>query len=137
MPTLDGITETALYVDDLPRAVEFYRSVFELEVLRSDVRFCALNVGNRQVLLLFQRGASTSPVPIPGGMIPPHDGAGPAHVGFAIAASSLGEWETRLREKKIPIESRVTWPLGGTSLYFRDPDGHAVELLTPGVWKIY
>ena len=37
----------------------------------------------------------------------------------------------------IEIESRVTWPGGGTSLYFRDPEGHLLELLTPGVWQIY
>jgi hypothetical protein len=26
---------------------------------------------------------------------------------------------------------------GGTSLYFRDPDDHFVELATPGLWSIY
>jgi catechol 2,3-dioxygenase-like lactoylglutathione lyase family enzyme len=31
----------------------------------------------------------------------------------------------------------VTWPLGGTSLYFRDPDGHLLELATPGIWAVY
>ncbi|MDF2970539.1 MAG: glyoxalase, partial [Microvirga sp.] len=42
-----------------------------------------------------------------------------------------------LGERKIPIESRVTWPRGGTSLYFRDPDGHVLELATPGLWATY
>jgi catechol 2,3-dioxygenase-like lactoylglutathione lyase family enzyme len=31
----------------------------------------------------------------------------------------------------------MEWPRGGTSLYFRDPDGHLVELATPGLWSIY
>jgi catechol 2,3-dioxygenase-like lactoylglutathione lyase family enzyme len=31
----------------------------------------------------------------------------------------------------------MAWPRGGTSLYFRDPDGHLVELATPGLWSIY
>jgi catechol 2,3-dioxygenase-like lactoylglutathione lyase family enzyme len=34
----------------------------------------------------------------------------------------------------IAIESRITWARGGTSLYFRDPDGHSLEVATPGLW---
>jgi len=26
---------------------------------------------------------------------------------------------------------------GGHSIYFRDPDGHLLELATPGLWAIY
>jgi len=26
---------------------------------------------------------------------------------------------------------------GGEALYFRDPDGHLLEVVTPGVWNIY
>ena len=26
---------------------------------------------------------------------------------------------------------------GGHSVYFRDPDGHLIELVTPGCWQIY
>jgi hypothetical protein len=37
----------------------------------------------------------------------------------------------------VSIESVVTWPRGGTSLYFRDPNDHLLELITPGVWSIY
>ncbi|MDZ4820644.1 MAG: glyoxalase, partial [Planctomycetota bacterium] len=29
------------------------------------------------------------------------------------------------------------WPQGARSIYFRDPDGHLLELLTPGFWSIY
>ena len=34
-------------------------------------------------------------------------------------------------------EKTITWAAGGTSHYFRDPDGHLVELASPGVWAIY
>jgi catechol 2,3-dioxygenase-like lactoylglutathione lyase family enzyme len=37
----------------------------------------------------------------------------------------------------VNIESRVKWPRGGESIYFRDPDDHLVELVTPGTWAIY
>jgi catechol 2,3-dioxygenase-like lactoylglutathione lyase family enzyme len=132
-----GIIETALYVEDLPRAVTFYKTLFDLETLSSDDRFHAFSVADRHVLLLFRRGASLQPISLPGGSIPPHDGSGPVHIGFSIPAESIAEWEARLAQHGVKIESKAVWPRGGTSLYFRDPDGHLLELLTPGVWTIY
>src|SRR5262249_8315988 len=108
-----------------------------LEVLAADDRFRALNVVGRQVLLLFLRGKSDAPSVLPGGVIPAHDGGGRLHLAFAIAAEELGAWEARLRDKGVAVESTVAWPRGGRSLYFRDPDGHLIELATPGVWAIY
>ena len=46
----------------------------------------------------------------------------------------MSAWERHLATRGIAIESRVTWPRGGTSLYFRDLDGHSIELATPGLW---
>jgi catechol 2,3-dioxygenase-like lactoylglutathione lyase family enzyme len=137
MPQLTAVLETSLYVDDLDRAVEFYQSLFSLRALVRDERFCALSVADRQVLLLFRRGATTSPLSTPGGAIPPHDGAGPLHMAFAIARGDVGAWEEILRSRGVAIESRVTWARGGESLYFRDPDGQLIELATPGIWAIY
>jgi catechol 2,3-dioxygenase-like lactoylglutathione lyase family enzyme len=131
------VIETALYVDDLARAHAFYEDVLGLPRLTGDARFLAFDVGGRSVLLLFQRGSTLEPVVLPGGIIPPHDGSGPIHVAFAIAAEELSDWERRLGEHKIAIESGTNWPRGGRSVYFRDPDNHLLELVTPGVWTIY
>jgi catechol 2,3-dioxygenase-like lactoylglutathione lyase family enzyme len=137
MPQLDAVLETALYVDDLERAVRFYGDVLELESLYRDSRLCAFSVGGRSVLLLFPRGGSLETVHMPGGTIPPHDGAGPLHVAFAIAKDELPAWEKRLTANDIAIEGRTRWKRGGESIYFRDPDGHLLELATPGLWAIY
>ena len=74
---------------------------------------------------------------LPGGSIPPHDGSGPMHFAFAIAADSLAAWRARLAEAGVEIESEMVWPRGAVSLYFREPDGHLVELATPGLWANY
>lgn len=129
-----GILETCLHAGDLELAIAFYQRLFGFEVMARDDRFCAFNVAGRDVLLLFKRGASTKPMPVPGGMIPPHDGQGRLHIAFSIMAADLAGWESRLAEQGVAVESTVNWPDGGTSLYFRDPDGHLVELATPGIW---
>lgn len=135
-PPLESVLETALYVDDIARARAFYEDVLGLRLLLADARLAAFDVGGRSVLLLFLRGGSTMPVVTPGGVIPAHDGAGPLHFGFAIATDDLQQWRRHLESRGVRVSSRVDWSRGGTSLYFDDPDGHVVELITPGVWAI-
>jgi catechol 2,3-dioxygenase-like lactoylglutathione lyase family enzyme len=137
MPDIDRVIETCLYVDDLDRAASFYEHVLGLNALTHDARFRAYDVGGRSVLLLFRRGATLETVHMPGGTIPPHDGHGPLHLAFAITAETLQEWEQRLRDRGVAIEGRTDWSRGGHSVYFRDPDGHLLELATPGLWAIY
>ncbi len=137
MPNVTGVLETALYVENLERSIQFYERVFHFDRLIFDDRFCALSVGGRQVLLLFKKGMSIRPTVTPGGVVPPHDGSGNLHLAFSIALSDLQHWEGWLQESGILIESRVTWPRGGHSLYLRDPDHHLIELVTPGCWSIY
>jgi catechol 2,3-dioxygenase-like lactoylglutathione lyase family enzyme len=133
----DRVLETCLYVDDLDRAARFYEQVLGLAPLTSDARFRAYDVGGKSVLLLFRRGATLETVRMPGGTIPPHDGHGPLHMAFAVSADELSRWEARLQAENIEIEGRTDWSRGGKSIYFRDPDGHLLELATPGLWATY
>ena len=136
-PLPSAILETCLSVSDLDRAREFYTGLFGYPVMKADHRFCALNIGSRQILLLFLKGTDLQGTHLPFGTIPPHGASGSSHVGFAVPADSLGRWQAALQQRRIAIESCFQWPAGGTSVYFRDPDGHLLELLTPGVWPIY
>src|SRR5215472_7301598 len=137
MPRLNAVLETVLYVDDAERAASFYEQILGLPRIYADQRLHAYDVGGRGVLLLFRRGASLETVRMPGGTIPPHDGHGPVHIAFAVGADQLLQWEQRLRGQGIAIEGRTDWSRGGHSIYFRDPDGHLLELATPGLWAIY
>ena len=134
---LGGIIETGLYVGDLPRSRTFYCDVVGCEVMMDTPRLAALSVAGRSVLLLFERGATDEALPTPGGIVPGHGASGVQHLAFAITAAEVPAWLERLHASTIAVESRVRWPRGGESIYFRDPDGHSVELVTPGLWAIY
>ena len=139
MPRLSGVLETALYTTDMERSRAFFENVMGLAAFTADHRFTAFDAGASSVLLLFLEGATSETVILPGemGTIPPHDGRGRVHMAFAIAADQLAAWEEQLATHGIEIEGRTHWPKGGESLYFRDPDGHLLELATPGVWPNY
>ena len=136
-PALGRIVESALYVDDLARARAFYVDVLGAGVLLDTPRLLALDVHGESVLLLFRRGATLEPLDTPGGRVPPHGAEGVQHLAFAIAAADVERWAQQLTRADVAIESRVRWPRGGESLYVRDPDGHSVELITPGLWATY
>lgn len=137
-PPVRRVLETALYVDDLERARSFYETVMGLEAMVSDARLVALDAGGGSVLLLFRRGASAEGSGDGDqGAVPGHDGRGPVHFAFAVDAAALDAWRAHLQELGIAVESERSWPRGGTSLYFRDPDRHLVELATPGIWTVY
>lgn len=135
-PPLDGVLETALYVEDLPRARAFYVSVLGARVLLDTTRLVALGVAERSVLLLFRRGTTGEALLTAGGVVPPHGAQGVQHLAFAVAEDQLARWRAYLEHTGIGIESEVRWPRGGRSVYLRDPDGHSVELATPGLWAI-
>lgn len=131
-PRVNGILETSLYVGNVARSAEFYGRVFGFEPLEpgeplnDETRLCPMRAGDRSVLLLFKRGATIDT-----------EASGAIHIAFGIARSDLAAWERWLREQGILIELRKTWKYGGEALYFRDPDGHLLEVATPGVWNIY
>ncbi len=134
---VDGIYESSLYVKDLAVAQEFYDRVFGFrEIFREEGRLHALSVSEKQVLLLFAEGRSTDATDTPGGRIPPHDGHGQLHLAFMIQRSEVAEWQKRLVNFAVEIESEVACQRGGHSIYFRDPDNHLLELITPGCWSI-
>jgi len=136
-PSVDGIVETAIYVADTNASAEFYERVLGLRRMGGSERLIAMNVSDRHVLLLFKKGGSRQATVIEGGVIPPTDAEGHIHFALSISIGSVEAWREWLTSQGVSVESEVSWERGGCSLYFRDLDGHNVELATPGIWEIY
>jgi catechol 2,3-dioxygenase-like lactoylglutathione lyase family enzyme len=130
--TIQALVETAIYVDDLQSAEGFYRTILGLRLIGKEPgRHVFFQVGEGNVLLAFLAEAT-----LRGDQLPPHGARGPGHFALGIAAEAFEDWRKRLHDHGVPIEKEVAWPKGGRSLYFRDPAGNSVELLTPGVWGL-
>jgi catechol 2,3-dioxygenase-like lactoylglutathione lyase family enzyme len=137
MPRLNGLLETSLYVDDMHRSVRFFREVMGLSTMLETERLTAFDAGNRGTLLIFKRGGSTQDTRTDAGLLPGHDGAGKLHLAFAIPAESYEAWRDHLCAAGVRQRGEMHWSGGGRSFYFEDPDGHVLEVATPGLWPNY
>jgi catechol 2,3-dioxygenase-like lactoylglutathione lyase family enzyme len=127
-----AVIETAIYAPDLPAAETFYGTVLGLAVLGAEPgHHVFFQVGEAGVLLAFRAEATRK-----GGALPPHGAGGPGHFALGIETDELDAWRKHLHGHGVTVEQEVVWPRGGRSLYFRDPAGNLVELVTPGIWGL-
>jgi|SRR5258708_232553 catechol 2,3-dioxygenase-like lactoylglutathione lyase family enzyme len=143
VPRVMGLLEGCLYVDDLSRSYDFYHRLFGFEKEVADHTICVMRVKDGQFLILFPRsiadepGRTSSAAGEFAGMLPPHGAQGRIHMCFAIHSADIPQWREKLAAENVTIEGTVRWHRGGTSMYFRDPDDHMLELATRGVWPSY
>jgi catechol 2,3-dioxygenase-like lactoylglutathione lyase family enzyme len=127
---LEGLHEAALYANDLAAAERFWSGLGFECIGRSPGRHVFFRAG-RDLLLVFDPATTRQA----GGTVPPHGTTGEGHIALSVPdIAALERWRGRLADAGIDVEAEVEWPSGGRSLYFRDPGGNSIELITRGSW---
>jgi catechol 2,3-dioxygenase-like lactoylglutathione lyase family enzyme len=128
--SVETVVETAVYTSDLSAAEAFYAGVLGLSVASREPGLSVFfRVGAASMLLVFDPATTRR-----SGVLPTHGTTGPGHFALGIRPETLNAWRQHLADRGVAIEKEITWPRGGHSLFFRDPAGNSVELVTPGVW---
>jgi catechol 2,3-dioxygenase-like lactoylglutathione lyase family enzyme len=135
MQPVDRVLEACLYATDLDAAEQFYVSVLGLERFSAvPGRHVFFRCGDGMFLVFNPARTSAEASLVDGSPVPTHGATGAGHVAFAVSDTDIDAWRTRLVGAGVTIESEVTWPRGGRSLYIRDPAGNCVELASPKLW---
>ena len=128
------LIESALYVNDLSAAEQFYTEVLGLTPYsRLEGRHVFLRCGQRMVLLFNPEATAISA----GGAndAPAHGATEPGHLAFAVPQSEIGLWKQHLAKHGVKIEKEVHWERC-RSHYFRDPSHNSVEITSPLLWRV-
>ncbi len=116
MIPIRGVYEVAIRVSDLARAENFYCKILGLKVgLRDEKRNW-----------LFLRAADSSGIIV----LQEDQGTWPAqHLAFSVSESEIEKSAKQLHNNGISVEGPLLhdW-IPARSVYFEDPDGHALEL---------
>lgn len=118
--TIQELNHVAIYVTDVKRSSEFYRTVLKLEPLpRPNFNFPGawFSLGKQELHLIAEAGA------------PFFATHGRNH--FALRVDDIDAWENHLRDLKADYAPRKFRPDGALQVFLRDPDGHVIELFTP------
>ena len=117
MLPIKGLYEIAIRVKDLARAEAFYKDVLGLnEGLRDDRRnWLFLYAGGDAGMVVLQEDKGEWPT---------------QHFAFTVSEPDIKRAADMLKEKGVSVSEPVyhEW-IKAVSVYFDDPDGHALELL--------
>jgi catechol 2,3-dioxygenase-like lactoylglutathione lyase family enzyme len=126
-----GIKETCIYIRDIDETKKFYEGRLGLSVYGivegSHIFFRAGN----SMLLCFIKGAAAQQ-----NNLPPHDASGQIHFALEVETGNYEICKRELISKGVSIEHEHNWGNSIKSFYFRDPDGHLVEVVEPGLWEV-
>jgi catechol 2,3-dioxygenase-like lactoylglutathione lyase family enzyme len=112
-----GVDHVVLHVSDVQRAKTFYTEVLGMTPYREDDGQVFLHAG-QQGVALFRKGGGT----------PLTAGNDLNHLALNVASGSYETLKAELEKHGVAVTGR---PGEDRCIYFRDPDGHRLQLVIP------
>jgi catechol 2,3-dioxygenase-like lactoylglutathione lyase family enzyme len=127
------IIETCIYSSNLKEMKEFYQDKIGLDLVSEELnRHVFFKVGKNMLLIFNPKVTLYEKDTNHGARTPPAIN----HFAFEIKKADFQSIKMFILKKNIEIEKEVTWNNGGSSIYFRDPGGNLVEIITDDFWPI-
>ncbi len=129
------VIETCIYSSDLESMKNFYAGILGLPVIQEEKDKLIFLKAGKSMLLIFdplRTKANNGNLPAHGTPTPPSS----IHFAMEIEEQEYYASKQLLIDNNIAIEKEVNWNSHAKSIYFRDPAGNLVELITPGGWPV-
>jgi catechol 2,3-dioxygenase-like lactoylglutathione lyase family enzyme len=114
-----GIDHVVIYVSDLARSKRFYIDLLGMEIAQETEHQCFLHCGAGQQVALFEAAAYGATL---------NANSELNHMALRLASGEYAEVKARLEAEGLTVTGRRADP---NCLYFSDPDGHRLQVLTP------
>jgi catechol-2,3-dioxygenase len=120
---------------------DFYINILGLEFVSEEKDRHVFIKAGQSMLLIFNPNKTLAndavndigtKLPIHGAFAPPSI----IHFALEIDKQNYDNAKRMLNERNIKIEKEITWGKCTNSIYFRDPAGNLVEIITPGSWPV-
>lgn len=132
---INKVVETCIYSSDLGGMKNFYVGALGLPLVQEEEGKLIFLQAGKSMLLIFdpaRTGIDNDRLPAHGVQTPPAS----VHFAMEIDERDYPSWKELLAKNSVAIEKEVNWEGRARSLYFRDPAGNLVELITPGEWPV-
>jgi len=129
------VIETCIYSSDLERMKNFYAGILGLSVIQEERDKLIFLKAGESMLLIFNptiTRTNNGNLPAHGALSPPSS----IHFAMEIEREEYDASKQLLIASSVTIEKEVKWNNHAKSIYFRDPAGNLVELITPGGWPV-
>ena len=132
---INKVIETCIYSSDLQSMKKFYVGILGLSIIHEEEDKLIFLKAGKSMLLIFdplRTSINNDRLPTHGAITPPSS----IHFAMEIEEQEYQPCKELLVRNGIAIEKEVKWNWNTKSLYFRDPSGNLVELITPGGWPV-